>query len=137
MYTGRHFFHGRLSIVTTATLAKWEGIILLCGFIFVVLWKLGTGEISLDYLLYGDAKICQGVGRATFFSPGRTQMLMSSVAVAGYYLVQVIQDPTHFPAMPTELVVALGASHAIYLGGKAQSLYLGRLRDLVSLLNRR
>ena len=50
------FFHRQLRIVTTATLAKWEGIILLGGFISVVVWKLATGEISLDYLLYGDAK---------------------------------------------------------------------------------
>jgi len=123
--------------VTTATLAKWEGMILLGGFISVVVGKLATGEISLEYLLYGDARMRQGAERTTFFSPGRAQMLMLTVTVAGYYLLQVIQDPTHFPAVPSELVAALGTSHAIYLGGKAQSLYLGRLRDLVSLLNRR
>jgi hypothetical protein len=123
--------------MTTVTLAKWEGIILLGGFIAVVMWKLATGEIPLDDLLYGDARMHQGTGRATFFSPGRAQMLMVTVTVAGYYLLQVIQDPTHFPAVPNELLAALGASHAVYLGGKAQSLYLGRLRDLVSLLNRR
>jgi hypothetical protein len=123
--------------VTTATLAKWEGIVLLGGFVSVVIWKLATGEISLDYLLYGDAKTYQGLGPTTFFSSGRAQMLMASVAVAGYYLLQVIQDPTHFPSVPNELVAALGTSQAIYLGGKAQSVYLGRLRDLVSLLNRR
>jgi hypothetical protein len=123
--------------VTTGALAKWEGIILLGGFICVVLWKLATGEISLDYLLYGDARTHQGAGPATFFSPGRAQMLMTTVIVAGYYLLQVIQDPTHFPAVPNELVAALGTSHAVYVGGKAQSLYLGRLRDFVSLLNRR
>jgi len=123
--------------VTTATLAKWEGIILLGGFISVVVWKVATGEISLDYLLYGDARTDQGAERATFFSPGRAQMLMVTVTVAGYYLLEVIQDPTHFPDVPNELLAALGTSHALYLGGKAQSLYLGRLRDLVSLLNRR
>lgn len=123
--------------MTTATLAKWEGIVLLGGFVSVVVWKLATRKISLDYLLYGDAKIHQGEGRVTFFSPGRAQMLMASVIVAGYYLLQVIQDPTHFPSVPNELVAALGTSHAIYLGGKAQSLYLGRLRDLALLLNRR
>jgi hypothetical protein len=131
------FLHGQLRIMTTVTLAEWEGIVLLGGFICVVVWKVATGEISLDYLLYGDARMHQGAGRATFFSSGRAQMLISTVTVAGYYLLQVIQDPTHFPAVPTELVAALGTSHAIYLGGKAQSLYLGRLRDLVSLLNRR
>jgi len=121
----------------TVTLAKWGGIILLGGFISVVLWKATIGEISLDYLLYGDAKTYRGAGTTTFFSPGRAQMLLLTVMVAGYYLLRVIQDPTHLPDVPDELIVALGASHAVYLGGKAQSLYLGRVRDLVSLLNRR
>jgi hypothetical protein len=123
--------------MTTAALAKWEGIILLGGFISVVMWKLATGEIPLDDLLYGDARMHEGAGRATFFSPGRAQMLMVTVTVAGYYLLQIIQDPTHFPDVPNELLAGLGTSHALYLGGKAQSLYLGRMRDLVSLLNRR
>lgn len=123
--------------MTAVTLAKWEGIILIGGFVCVVVWKLATGEISLDYLLYGDAKANRGADEQTFFSSGRAQMLLATVTIAGYYLLQVIQDPTHFPAVPNELIAALGTSHAIYLGGKAQSLYLGRLRDLVSLMNGR
>lgn len=123
--------------MTAVTLAKWEGIILIGGFVCVVVWKLATGEISLDYLLYGDAKANRGADEQTFFSSGRAQMLLATVTIAGYYLLQVIQDPTHFPAVPNELIAALGTSHAIYLGGKAQSLYLGRLRDLVSLTNGR
>ena len=123
--------------MTAVTLAKWEGIILIGGFVCVVVWKLATREISLDYLLYGDAKANRGADEQTFFSSGRAQMLLATVTIAGYYLLQVIQDPTHFPAVPNELIAALGTSHAIYLGGKAQSLYLGRLRDLVSLMNGR
>ena len=123
--------------MTAVTLAKWEGIILIGGFVCVVVWKLATGEISLDYLLYGDAKANRGADEQTFFSSGRAQMLLATVTIAGYYLLQVIQDPTHLPAVPNELIAALGTSHAIYLGGKAQSLYLGRLRDLVSLMNGR
>jgi hypothetical protein len=123
--------------MTAVTLAKWEGIILIGGFVCVVVWKLATGEISLDYLLYGDDKANRGADEQTFFSSGRAPMLLATVTIAGYYLLQVIQDPTHFPAVPNELIAALGTSHAIYLGGKAQSLYLGRLRDLVSLMNGR
>lgn len=121
-----------------AELAIWEGVILLFGFIGVVLWKLITGGISLDYLLYGDARrVRRGTGPSVFFSPGRAQMLMMSVSFAGYYLLQVIQDPTHFPDVPDGLLAVLAGSHAVYLGGKAQSLYLGRARDLIALLNRR
>ena len=123
--------------MTTVSLATWEGMILIGGFVCVVAWKIATGEIALDYLLYGDARNVQGSGNATFFSSGRAQMLLATVTVAGYYLLQVMQDPTHFPDVPNELLVALGGSHAIYLGGKAQSLYLGRIRDLVTLLTRR
>jgi hypothetical protein len=124
-------------MVNVAKLAAWEGIVLLAGFIGVVVWKLITGEISLGYLLYGDARALRGVPRSTFLSSGRTQMLTLTVFVAVYFLLQVMQDPTKFPDVPDPLLAVLGVSHAVYLGGKAQSLYLGRLRDLVTLLNRR
>jgi len=122
---------------SAAELAIWEGVILLFGFIGVVLWKLVTGDISLEYLLYGDARVRRGAPPSTFFSPGRAQMLMMTVIFAGYYLLQVIQDPTHFPDVPDGVLAVLAGSHAVYLGGKAQSLYLGRARDLIALLNRR
>lgn len=125
-------------MLSATTLAIWEGVILLAGFVGLVLWKLTTGSISLNYLLYGEARrVRQGAGHSAFFSPGRAQMLISTVAFAGYYLLQVIQDPTHFPDVPDGLLVVLAASHAVYLGGKAQSLYLGRARDLIASLNRR
>lgn len=120
-----------------AQLAAWEGIILVSGLCGIVLWKLLTGGISLNYLLHGDARAVKGGHRKTYFSAGRAQMLMTTVVGAGYFLLQVIQDPTQFPDIPTPLLVALGGSSAIYLGGKAQALYLGRFRDLAALLDRR
>ena len=112
--------------------AAWGGIILVSGLCGIVLWKLMTGGISLNYLLY-----VKGGGRKPSFSPGRAQMLMTTVISAGYFLLQVIQDPTHFPDIPTPLLIALGGSSGIYLGGKAQALYLGRFRDLAASLDRR
>jgi hypothetical protein len=120
-----------------AELAAWGGIILLAGFFGLIFWKLMTGSISLDCLLYGDARTRHGAGYSTFFSPGRAQMLISTVISAVYFLLQVIQDPTKFPDVPNALLAILGGSHAVYLGGKAQALYLGRLRDLAALLDRR
>lgn len=117
--------------------AAWEGIILISGIFGVVVWKLMVGDISLNYLLHGDARAVNGKGRKPYVSAGRVQMLMITVISAGYLLFQVIQDPTSFPDMPTPFLVALGGSQAIYLAGKAQALYLGRLRDLAALLNRR
>ncbi len=97
-----------------------------------------TGGISLNYLLYGDARAAvRGGHRKTYFSAGRAQMLMITVISAGYFLLQVIQDPTHFPDIPTPLLVILGGSSSIYLGGKAQAVYLGRFRDFARLLDRR
>jgi hypothetical protein len=118
-------------------LAAWEGIILVSGLCGIVLWKLMTGGISLNYLLRGDARAPGGNGRRTYFSAGRAQMLMTTVISAGYFLLQVIQDPTQFPDIPTPFLIALGGSQAIYLGGKAQAVYLGRFRDLAALLDRR
>jgi hypothetical protein len=115
-------------------LAVWGGMLLLIGFFGIIFWKIFTGSISLDYLLYGDvrertAKDSQSY--STQFSPGRAQALMFTVVAAGYYLLQVIQDPTKFPQIPDTLLYALGGSHAVYLGGKAQGLLLGRIRDLI------
>lgn len=118
-------------------LAAWSGIVLLTGFIGVVLWKVTTGDISLDWLLYGDARAPRGAGYSAFFSAGRAQMLVITVVCAAYFILQVIQDTTKFPEVPNGLIALLGGSQAVYLGGKAQALYFGRLRDLAALLNRR
>jgi len=49
---------------------------------------------------------------------------MSTMLAAMYYLLQVINKPTSasLPDVPAALVGILGGSHAIYLGGKVQSL---------------
>jgi len=116
---------------SVARLVSWEGMILLGGFSGVIVWRLLTREISLDCLLYGDRRDRrEPSGYAAFFSPGRTQLLIVTILTASYYLLQVIHDPTTFPEIPVAWVVALGGSHAIYLGGKAQSMLLG-IRDLI------
>jgi hypothetical protein len=112
----------------------WEGLILLVGFFGIVCWKLLTGAIDLQYLLYGDARTSDGSRSYTFFSPGRAQLLMLTVTTSVYLLLQVIHDPATFPKVPEVLLAALGGSQALYLGGKAQALLWGRARDF---LNRR
>jgi|SRR5579862_646912 len=117
--------------MSPSRLAYWEGLILLGGFFGVIFWKMFTGGISLKDLLCGDQlDASDPSGYSTFVSPGRTQLLLFTIYVAGYFLVQVIHDPTEFPQVPTSLIVGLGGSHAVYLGGKAQSMLLGPLRDL-------
>lgn len=105
--------------MSPSRLAYWEGLILLGGIFGIIFWKMFTGAISLKYLLYGDQL---DPHNPIFVSPGRTQLLLFTIYVAGYYLLQVMNDPTSLPQVPNSLLVALGASHAVYLGGKAQSL---------------
>ena len=120
----------RAAMRTLATLAHWEGIVLLAGLFGVVLWKLLTGRISLDQLLEGDVPDpnCPN-GFSTYVSGGRTQLLGATLFVAGYYLLQVVHNPKQFPTMPIPLVGALAGSQALYLGGKARALLLGRLQQ--------
>ena len=122
---------------TVTQFAAWAAIALVAGFAGVVCWKLLAGDIPLDWLLYGDARGLRGAKSSTFFSAGRAQMLITTLAFSVYFLTQVIHDPTKFPDVPNTLLGILGGSHVVYLGGKAQALYFGRLRDLSALLGER
>ena len=95
-------------------------LMLVLGFIVVILWQLFTRRLDLGGLLR------DGQGN---FSPGRAQMLMVTLVTAVQYLIQVTQNPTAFPEIPTIWLAALGASHGIYLGGKAQSILFGNRSD--------
>lgn len=91
-------------------------LVLILGFAAVTFWKLLTQRIPLSGLLQDtDGN----------FSPGRAQMLMVTLLIALRYLTQVMQKPTAFPDIPTEWLAALGASHSVYLGGKAYTILLG------------
>jgi hypothetical protein len=99
------------------TAVRWEIIILMSGLMVVVAYKLFTGGVTLSGLLTVK-------GDDNSFSPARLQMLMSTVLAGMYYLLLVINNPSSssLPDVPTPLVGILGGSHAIYLGGKVQSL---------------
>jgi hypothetical protein len=114
------------------TLAHWEGLILVGGFFGVVFWKLFTGQIPLNRLLEGDIRDPHAAdGYSSYVSGGRVQSLLLTLFAALYYLLQVIHNPREFPNLPGALVTTLGASQAAYLGGKAQAMLLGRLRDFL------
>jgi hypothetical protein len=97
-----------------AKLATVAGAILVCGFFGVVLLKIATGRISLASLLStADGK--------RSYSPARLQLLIFTVAVAASYLYSALVDPSRdsLPDLPASVLVALGGSQAVYLGGKA------------------
>jgi hypothetical protein len=115
---------------TLSTLASWEGLILLGGLFGAVLWKLVTGGISLGQLLEGDVLDPNSAdGYSTSVSAGRTQLLASTLFIAGYYLLRVVQNPKEFPTLPTGLVGALAGSQALYLGGKARAMLRDKMHD--------
>ena|SRR5689334_22441604 len=113
-----------------ATLAYWEGLVLVGGLVGVVVWKLASGDILLDDLFEGSVREADGTYTSEP-STARVQAFWVTIVVAGYYLLRVIQDPHAFPDVPNEMVGVLAASHAVYLGGKAQGLLLGRWRDIL------
>src|SRR5260370_27384746 len=102
-----------------ARLAYWEGVILLCGFFGVVLWKLFTGGIGLSGLLDGDE--ADGATLTTSFSPGRAQLLVFTVLSALFFLLQVLRNSRAFPNVPPALLVALGGRPHAHLAGHAYS----------------
>jgi len=100
------------------TVARWEMIILIASLGGVTLWKLfQSGDFS-GLLRSSDGSL----------SPGRIQMLMLTVLTALQYLMATMHDPTHLPPIPPNLVTAMGASQAVYLGAKAWDMF-GPKRD--------
>ncbi|HWZ45069.1 MAG TPA: hypothetical protein VNW97_16460 [Candidatus Saccharimonadales bacterium] len=119
-----------MHLPSPSTLASWEAVVIVAGLFGLVCWKMITGEISLDCLFEGDGKDDTG-NPASYTSAGRVQAFGATLYIALYYIVQFAHDPKEFPAIPNWMVVTLAGSHAIYLGGKAQDMLQGRLRDFL------
>jgi hypothetical protein len=115
-----------------STLAYWEALILVVGLVGVVLWKLISGGMVLDQLFEGDIQDPNSKdGYSTYVSAGRVQAFWVTIGTAFYFLMQVIHNPTEFPNLPAGLIAVLAGSHALYLGGKAQAMLIGRLKDFL------
>jgi hypothetical protein len=95
-----------------STIVRVEILFFLICAAAIVGWKLLTGEINTRGLF--DTK--SGSGN----SPARMQMLLATLAGAGWYLGLVISntDPTRLPDVPDALLLLLGGSHLTYLGAK-------------------
>jgi hypothetical protein len=105
-----------LEISFFAKSAVIAGVLLVGGFFAVVLLKIATGEISLAYLLY-----TRDTAGNWSYSPGRMQLLIFTVVVAGTYLHSVMVSPASgsLPDLSPNVLAVLGGSHATYLGSKA------------------
>jgi hypothetical protein len=113
-----------------STVAYWEALVIVGGLCGIVFWKMATGEISLDQLFEGDGRDDDG-NPASYTSSGRVQAFAATLYIALYYIVQFAHNPKQFPAVPSWMVATLAGSHAIYLGGKAQDMLQGRLRNIL------
>jgi hypothetical protein len=93
----------------------WTVGLFLGGMFAVVVWGLLTQRINTAGLMYGRRR-----DRSTYFSPERVQLLVLTIAAAGQYLFSVLtRKGCALPDAPPQLVALLGASHSIYLAGKA------------------
>jgi len=107
----------RMSPGPAVSLIAWVALAIPIVLMVVISWKLFTGQIALSGLLYGDR-----ANGETYFSPGRVQLLFVTVLVALQYLAHVVAHPSSFPPVPHQLLLTLGGSQVIYLGGKAHAM---------------
>jgi hypothetical protein len=95
---------------------KLEVLAFLGALVAIVAYRLLTGQINTNYLLYGTKK-----DGTKYFSPERLQLLVFTLGTAMFYLSTVLENRSSgvLPDVPNETLVLLGGSHAIYLAGKA------------------
>jgi hypothetical protein len=94
----------------------------------IVAYRLLTGQIKMGGLLF-DKTAGETGEKLGSYSPARVQLLMLTLAVASYYLFQIVNQlhcgQTGFPDLPQKYLLILGASNSLYLGGKTYSLFGG------------
>lgn len=111
-----------------ATVLRYEILLFLSAFALVVLYQLLTGRISTRRLLSAKDRESAGLSanqKTPGASPSRVQLLVVSIGVAIYLLAEVLRDPSHFPEVPTGLLLLMAGSEAFYLARKANKLLPG------------
>jgi hypothetical protein len=106
-------------VTSLVQISCWSVTLFLASLFAVVAVRLLTGGINTAGLLYGLRR--EGSIFRRYFSPERLQLLITTVAVALYYLASVLESTeSHvLPPIRQELVALTGGSHAVYLAGKA------------------
>lgn len=108
---------------TLATALRYEMLVLLTILIGIIGYRLLVQQINTEGLLMDKTG-----GRK--FSPARLQMLIVTMGIALYYILMVIEtkETGKLPDMPNEFLVALGGSHAVYLGGKLHGMLASKFK---------
>jgi hypothetical protein len=97
---------------------RYEMFFIILALALMVGYRLLTGRINTQGLLLD--KITHEL------SPGRLQMLVATMLVAIYLVAQVFETQS-FPQLPQEVIMALGGSHVLYLGGKSYGVLVRKL----------
>ncbi|HWN10279.1 MAG TPA: hypothetical protein VNO50_13610 [Pyrinomonadaceae bacterium] len=103
----------------------WYEVVLFLGALAAIIaYRLLTGGINTNYLLYGTQR-----DGSKYFSPERLQLLLFTLGTAMFYLSDVLQNRNtgQLPDVPAQTLVLLGGSHAIYLGGKAYTMLFKKI----------
>lgn len=103
---------------TLTNFINLEISLLLLAIWFIIMYQLVTGKINTD----GMARDKKDGG----MSPGRLQLLFFTFIGVFFFVVQAMKNPGVVPEIPPALLVLLGGSNVVYLGGKANSM-LSRL----------
>ena len=110
---------------TLSAFVRFEIGLLLGLLVIVIGYQILTGRINANNLLYDK-------DQTQAYSPGRLQALYISLSAAGFFLLEVLRNPTLFPDVPAELVWAVGGSNLLYLGGKSRPLASRRIAENVN-----
>ncbi len=96
---------------TLETVISLEAMVLLGALAALLGYWMLIGKINVQGLLSDKSD--------GSLSPGRVQLLILTLSGALFYLGQVFHDPSRLPNVPPELLLIIGGSHVVYLGGKS------------------
>lgn len=110
---------------------NWIVGVFLASLYALIIHRLLTGRINTHYLLHGKKR-----DGTHYFSPERVQLLIFTLWIGLSYLLETFQtrivQPTPetqhtLPDVPIKTLAMLGASHLVYLGGKAYTMLIAKI----------
>jgi len=120
-------------MASLATIVRYEVLIFLGALALIISIQLLIGRINRRRLLYAKGRAGTGnkaqintspsTGQRTSgLSPSRIQLLIVSIGVAIYLMVEVVRQPSHVPEIPLGILLLMAGSEIIYLVSKANNL---------------
>lgn len=104
-------------------------LVFLAVLVAIIAFKLLVGEINTSGLLEDK--------QTGALSPGRIQLLGTTLIAAGTYVIELVQTltpgqlPQHVLSVDKELLWLAGGSQLLYLSGKSRSFWLDGLVRLI------